>query len=338
MTGYLAGYREGRIEDADRSNWQGDGPRPIRWSTWYPVKAGLPVSEQLVGNPDRPIFTNGPVARDAPLDESSQQFPLVLLSHGTGGSALSLGWLGAGLARHGYIVIGANHHGNTSAEPYLPEGFLCWWERMRDLSLLLDWAENDSPFSGRFDPEKVFAAGMSLGGYTVLGLAGAVTDMERFVAWATPRPGPTGPREFPDLADRLDDLKATSKPFAASMARQGDNYEDERIKAAFALVPAPTVRGFTPESVAAIEIPVLILCGDADREAPAEVCAVWLGRQNPSFDVEILTGNIGHYVFLSEATETGRIDAPDICLDPPDVDRAVIHKTCVEKALRLFSG
>ena len=42
--------------------------------------------------------------------------PLVLLSHGTGGSAVMLAWLGETLARAGYVVAAINHHGNTATE------------------------------------------------------------------------------------------------------------------------------------------------------------------------------------------------------------------------------
>lgn len=44
----------------------------------------------------------------------------------------SAGW--AGRLRRGYVVAAVNHHGNTSREPYLPHGFLLWWERAKDLT------------------------------------------------------------------------------------------------------------------------------------------------------------------------------------------------------------
>jgi predicted dienelactone hydrolase len=43
-------------------------------------------------------------------------YPIVLLSHGSTSVNLALGWLGAFLAEHGYIVAAVNHHGNTGAE------------------------------------------------------------------------------------------------------------------------------------------------------------------------------------------------------------------------------
>lgn len=63
---------------------------------------------------------------DAALDDQTSCFPVVLLSHGTGGTAASLGWLAHGLAAAGYVVLGVDHHGNTASEPYRAEGFLSW--------------------------------------------------------------------------------------------------------------------------------------------------------------------------------------------------------------------
>jgi len=62
----------------------------------------------------------------------------VLLSHGTGGTATGMSWLPTSLAQIGYICVGVDHHGNTATEPYRAEGFICWWERALDHSLIID--------------------------------------------------------------------------------------------------------------------------------------------------------------------------------------------------------
>jgi hypothetical protein len=41
---------------------------------------------------------------------SRRNFPLVMLSHGTGGGAATLAWLAETLASNGYIVVAVNHH------------------------------------------------------------------------------------------------------------------------------------------------------------------------------------------------------------------------------------
>lgn len=59
--------------------------------------------------------------------------------------------------------------------------------------------------------------------------------------------------------------------------------------------------------------------------AGAEDCALWLCAQNSGFILELLSEAVGHCVFLNEATDLGRREAPGICRDPPGVDRRSIH-------------
>ena len=113
---HKVGWRQGMLADPMRPAWSGDGPRPIRWSAWYPAD---PAAEAiLVGMPpDAPLYLLGELARDAPPIAATERFPVVLLSHGTGGTAASLGWLARRLAAAGWVVLGIDHHGNTASEP-----------------------------------------------------------------------------------------------------------------------------------------------------------------------------------------------------------------------------
>ena len=80
------------------------------------------------------------------------------------------------------------------------------------------------------------------------------------------------------------------------------------------------------------------MVGQGDREAPHEACALWLVRQNPAFQLELFGRDVGHYVFLCEATEIGRCDEPVICADGPGVDRRAIHDQAAAMAERLFKS
>ena len=330
------GFVEGLIWDSGRTNWDGDGPRPIRWSAWYPADAAA-IESVVALPPDERLFVMGRVARDAALSFEPRTFPVVLLSHGTGGTAASLGWLAEKLAAHGFIVIAADHHGNTASELYRPEGFLCWWERPRDLTVLLDALHTQGMFAGRLDVDRVSAAGFSLGGHTVLSLAGAITDMTLFQAWAEGQPGGRGPREFPDLADHIAPLLERSAVFRSSWERQSLSYVDRRVKAVLACAPAPPVRGFTPQSLAAIRVLVTMAVGGADVEAPAEAGAMWLDDHLADSMLHLLGPDIGHYVFLCEGTPKGCAAEPAIWSDPPDVPRRVVHERVADIALRAFS-
>ncbi len=330
----VLGRDTGTIHDEDRPAWRGPGPRPIRWSAWYPTDD--PVSAVATG--PRDLFRSAPGAWGGEVSGTQHRWPVVLLSHGTGGEARGLDWLGSSrLAASGYICLGVSHHGNCAGEPYLAEGSACWWERARDLTVLLDHLSKAPRWRGQLDLEQVFAAGFSLGGYTVLALAGTRTSMARFLKWleATPKMG-AGPREFPDLGDQIARLHETSPVFRASWERASADYTDPRVRAVAAFAPAPPVRGFEPASVGALTLPVGIMVGGADREAPADLCSEWLVRQNPNFRLALLGKSVGHYVFLNEATEYGRLEAPEICVDAPDVNRADIHDRAAGFAEEIF--
>ncbi|MEM9045492.1 MAG: alpha/beta fold hydrolase [Pseudomonadota bacterium] len=314
------GYRTGVINDGSRSNWQNSGARPIAWTAWYPSRR-VASSKQ----PEPGFFESGDIVLDAPLTGISR-LPVVLMSHGTGGRAESLSWLARYLAKAGYVVLAANHHGNTGLEPYTAEGFICWWERASDLSFLLTQMSQDAFFGHRLDLDRVFAVGFSLGGYTVLTMAGAQTSLEEFQRWRTENGiADVGPREFPNVGSHVPGLISSSAAFRASWARSADDFTDSRLKKIAAIAPAPPVRSFTRSSVAEIDLPVLLLTGGNDVEAPSEHCADWLMRQNNSFERVDLGREVGHYTFLEFPSNKELIGQEPLFTDHITVDRVEVH-------------
>jgi len=271
------------------------------------------------------------------LADGPGTWPLVVLSHGTGGSALALGWLARRLAERGYVAIGANHHGNWIGEPYRPEGFLCWWERAGDLSVLLDHLPAEPWLAGRVDATRVCAAGFSLGAHTILTLLGAVTDMARFARWARARRLPTGPPQFPDLAERLPALLRDSAVFRSSWERRTQDRLDPRLCTGLLIAPPPVVPAFHDKRLAGIVKPLRIVAGEADLEAATGDGAGWLQARLPDSTLTVLPA-AGHFVFLPEATLAGLRDAGGLCLDPPGVDRRAIHDQVAALACDLFQA
>lgn len=316
------GYRTGIVFDALRSNWHNTGPRPIAWSAWYPTSATAPKPDADWAE----LFDAGDIVPDAPLAPGGP-WPVALMSHGTGGTAESLGWLARALARQGHVVLAPNHHGNTGLEPYCPEGFLCWWERAADMSHLLTALTRDSVFAEHLDTDRVSAVGFSLGGYSVMALAGARTSLNAFGRWCDEaNVQDRGPREFPDAGTHVDRLLATSPAFQCSWARAGDDFADPRVARLATIAPAPTVRAFAPTSVAALTVPVVIISGGADIEAPAEHCADWLLRQNSGFARHDIGDDVGHYTFLDHPADRSLIGIEPIFTDAPNVNRTDIHQ------------
>ncbi|MEH2475011.1 putative dienelactone hydrolase [Nitrobacteraceae bacterium AZCC 2161] len=252
------------------------------------------------------------MAPDEPLLATPRRYPVVMLSHGAGGSALGLGWLGRRLAQRGFVAIGIDYHGNTLSEPYRAEGFLCWWERAHDLAVLLDQIAQHGEFADRLDIDRVFVAGYSLGGCTAAALLGAITEHSRFQRSETSRDFARGVTEFPDLADHLPNLLERSAIFRDSWARMSVSYRDARFKAALMLAPGRGLLGFNEASLAAIEAPSRIVIGGAD---PTLHAATWLHRYMRGSSLDVLAPEVGHYVFLPEATEAGRRIVPATCVD-----------------------
>jgi predicted dienelactone hydrolase len=231
------------------------------------------------------------------------------------------------------MVIAANHHGNTGLEAYSPEGFVCWWERATDLSFLLGHFAADHPFGPLVGQAPVTAVGYSLGAHAALALMGGVTSMPQFQDFSRDHPAMAqGPREFPDLAERVEGLFETSPAFRESWARHGQSFRNARVSAAILLAPPPPVRAFTPASLAAIAQPVNILVGSQDREADANVCATWLCKQNPAFRLHLMEG-VGHYGFLGPLTPQGAGLLASLIGNATTQDRARVHEAIAEVLL-----
>ena len=331
---WAVGATTHRVVPQGSYNWRGAATRALITTVWYPAAAMTNSAPQVIGPPNAPLFTLGEWAPDAA--PASGRFPLIVLSHGTGGSAQIMGWLASGLASRGYIVAAVNHPGNNAMEAYTAEGFLVWWERARDLSTAIDFVLRDRTLNGIVDRGRIGAIGFSLGGYTMFEIAGARTDPALFQKYCQ-SPGAEGcvdPPEFPNLVARRAELQKTSSSFREATNRAGDSYRDGRVRAVFTIAPAlgPTLK---EDSLRRISIPIHILAGDADRLAPIGPNALRLAQLVPGAALTLLP-SVPHYTFLAACTDAGRRAQPQLCGDPADVDRNAIHRRTIELAAQFF--
>ena len=320
--------------DAERPAWQGDGARPLAATVWYPAARGSVETDWSIG-----VFEFGRAAVDAMIAPGDAR-PLVVLSHGTGGSAAQMSWLAESLAAAGFIVAAVNHHGNTAAEDApSPHGFVLPWERARDVSVLIDRLLADPAVGPRIARDRIGAAGFSLGGYTALASAGARLTFDgwrRHCAARADAPGCALPPEATFTLADVDALQRTDPKFQASMARASQHRADPRIRAVFAIAPALTPM-IEPGSLQSVAIPVRIVLGDADAQVPAGATASLLARQMPGATVTRLPG-VGHYTFLAPCTLRGRLFVRDVCADGDGdgIDRRELHARTAAGAVEFF--
>ena len=315
-------------------NWREAAIHALDTTIWYPVRTDAAMTDHYIGPTATPLFTLGRWADDA--QALPGRFPFIAVSHGTGGSAQMMAWLARDLASRGYIVAAVNHPGNNALEDYTAEGFLLWWERARDLSTVIDSMLSDRQFGSVIDRARVGAAGFSLGGYTVLALAGARTDpalLQKFCASPAAQ-GCDDPPEFPNLFKRWAELQAGNAGFQAKAAEAGRSYRDPRVRASFAIAPA-VGPALVPESLSQVAIPVEILVGENDEIVPLGPNARPVARLIPGARLTQLPG--GHYTFLATCTDAGKRAQPLLCTDPANVDRTEVHRRTSEMAARFFS-
>lgn len=162
-------------------------------AVWYPAAD----SEQPMAYARSNFGFMGSVAKDAPPVEGCPRVPLVLFSHGLGGCALQSIFITEELARHGYVVAAPDHSdaacaigsddlkfGNVRTDNSFmaPDKWSDQSEidRMQDLRAVMRLVADDPKLGRIVDMSRVGAVGHSLGGYTVIGMAGG------WPAWKAP--------------------------------------------------------------------------------------------------------------------------------------------------------
>lgn len=162
------------LQDASRLNVPGTGPRPVTTEVYYPA-----TDQAIVGVPRDVAQLFGlnlfaiPAYRD--VDVAPGPHPLIVFSHGNEGIRIQSFFFAAQLASQGFIVVSADHHGNTFTDAVVDLNTLS--NRPLDVSFLIDEftafnAEPGNPFENAIDLSKIGMSGHSLGGYTTFAVAG----------------------------------------------------------------------------------------------------------------------------------------------------------------------
>ena len=294
---------------------------PVAASVWYPV--GTPTYRGLIG--DNPVFEGTSAYVGAAIAEG--KFPLVLVSHGSGGNMDRLSWLSSRLALHGAMILAVNHPGSTSGDSS-PRRSVRLSERAADLRAALDHILADPAFAPHIDRSRIAALGFSLGGATALNLVGARTDRGLYRDYCA--------RHGDEPADCVFFAKGGVDLANLPDAFEGD-MRDPRIGAAIGVDPGLTY-AFTDASVAAMDLPVLLInLGGEERLMAADVSARGSNLVGRLPRVEYATAApASHFTFLGVCKPGGREllaeehDDP-VCDDPAGTDRPRIHEEIVER-------
>jgi len=192
--------------------------------------------------------------RDIPLrifaPEAAGNYPVILFSHGSGGSREGFGYLGEFWADHGYVAVHLTHQGTDTATLKVAGPMAVreqslkpatWRERAQDVTAVLDGLKSleqrNATLRGKLDTTEVGMAGHSFGAYTTMLMAGTTVATDRSEAEA---------------------------------------FADPRLRAFLAISPQGTgQQGLTQTSWQNVKPPMLFVTGTEDRTMQAELDYKW---------------------------------------------------------------
>lgn len=288
---------------------------PLDGGIWYPTEE--PANEHRLAAFKQIVAPGAAVL--------GQGLPLIVLSHGGGGSFESHYDTAWALAHAGFVVAAISHAGDTYDDQ---SQVLHLWRRPAQLHRLITYMLDEWPRHGQLSRSQIGAFGFSNGGFTVLVSAGAVPDLNKIAPYCQAHPDH-------DLCKSLS--QAGIDPRLGANTPADAWTPDTRIKA---LVIAAPAFGFTfsPAGLAAVHSPIQLwrAANDAHQPDPYYEAPVLHGLPlPPEYHV---VANAGHYDFLPPCGPRLAKLAPAICSDPPSFDRLAFHTQFNAEVVRFFTA
>ena len=303
------------------------GDTPTTVALFYPTAA---ADRTLPMGPWLPVVAPGAPVSDAKLKG------LILISHGTGGMELNHHNLGTWLARQGYLVAAVRHAGDNWQDRSLVTSGRYFSERPLQLSRVLDALLSSPEWGKRIPAERIGAVGHSAGGYSVLALAGAQAEPARAAqhchtvqddpGFCFLAKGQAGPQA----------LGAQAAPAVRATASQAERVSvpDPRIRAVVVLAPMAVV--FTPESLAAVKVPVRVIVAELDAVLNSKYHGAHVVANVPKAQASTAAG-AGHFAFMAQSSIPLPSAAGDAAANPPGFDRVAYLPELEKQVVDFFA-
>lgn len=264
--------------------------------------------------------------------------PLVVISHGNGGSRLGHHDLATYLASHGFIVATLNHPKDDFEDTSGVSHIEVLAGRPIQVKSTITTLLADPHWKGLIDASRIGVAGFSAGGYTSLLVAGAKPRFDRFIGFCDRHPDDQG-------------VCGNASKFRAEAARSGQTPEqvldgmqgqlgrwgdttDPRVKAAFVMAPLSLI--FDEHGFDNVRIPVFLYYGQNDRVLLPDENARHIAPLLKTLVAVKEVPRADHWVFLAPCSDALAKEVGPLCSDPPGVDRAKTHAQINADALAFF--
>lgn len=237
---------------------------------------------------DNAVFRGISVLSDAPLAKG--KFPLVILSHGSGGNNTSLAWLADKLVQQGMVVVAANHPGSTTGDS-IPAKSAQLWLQTEDISFVISALLSDPHWKSSLDKQPIGVIGHSKGGYSAIAALGATLSLPYFIASCQQQPEQPNCQFYTRAGVKLDQLSA--KKFEG-------NYVDKRLRFAIALDPG-MIPFYQKNSLLHLSAPLLLINADyfiSPNDSLNLGGEKWVQQLNQPGITAVTLTNSGHFDFL----------------------------------------
>jgi len=265
-----------------------------------------------------------------PLDISAQRdaqpqpgsYPLVLISHGSGGSMFSHHDTASALARQGFVVAAIEHPGDNFRDLSGQGSDRVYAGRSVQLSALLDQLQALPQLAELIDLDRIGVLGFSAGGYTALVMAGAMPEFDRLAGFCSSQPGSV-------LCAGSGQIRRSTPPIQPLL--------DSRISAAFVIAPIGSAL-FSPEALRQVPVPVYLYHSAADSQLPQAEHGQYVRKHLSTLKGHTELEKADHFVFIAPCSDRLAASAPAICNDAPGVDRQAIHQQLNQDAVAFFQA
>jgi len=290
-----AGFSSFRASDTDGT---------INCALWYPTDEPSKIQKHGVYNFD--------VARNAAI--SIGNFPLVVMSHGSGGTRFGHCKTAEFLAQNGFMVLAPEHPFNNFFDDSGVGSARTYQNRSRHMKSALDALLSDIKWSPSIDARKIAVFGFSLGGFTALTCVGAKPFVKGLAKHIRMN------REFDPIFSGYEVI-----------VRDGfdEDYlpvtHDPRYKACIALAP---VSGglFPPASLSDIKVPLQIFRAEHDMILRHPFHANEIRENLPDGCDYHVTEKAGHFSYLAPVREDAKADLGELANDNPGFNRMAAHE------------
>ncbi len=241
-------------------------------------------------------------------------FPLVIISHGSGGTNLGYRSIAFALVKQGYVV-GIPLHPKDNFKNNRDQGTnQNWKNRPLHIRATIDAILAMPKIATAINADKIAVVGHSAGGYTALAVAGGVADTAHLINLCQSIPTINAP-----FCGLVKENKITAEKLI--------NSQDKRIKAIVLMAPVGILFK-SADALDKVNIPIFMLRAEKDSELtePYQSQVIAQNYGNKALLIDCTVPNAGHYSFITPFPKARQDELGVVAQDPDGFDRSQFHQ------------